>query len=287
MDITKQLTELFGDIELSEDVLIKMKLMMEKAIQEKTDVLNEEISKLNTDIKTLHENAEAYGIFLQEKADEYGTFLQEKADAYGKFLQENAESYGTFLQEKANDYGQYVIEEMTDNIDNYTGYVVEKFIEENKSALLEHNEYERMKSLFENVKIAFEENNFKLSENFVSNTDEIESKLEESTKSYNELYGEFVKIKKNLEEMQYSMVFENVTKDLADTQKERINNLVKNVSFSSIGEFKRGVELMVEEVVVSSKIKQLNEVEHQLELSALANEKNPVNDKMQQYLNHL
>lgn len=300
MDTTKELAELFEGVELSEDTLVKMKMMMEKAIQEKTDLLKEEVSALNKqiirkdaehalEIKNLTEKAEEYGLFLQEKADEYGNFLQEKADEYGNFLQENAEAYGIFLQEKANDYGQHVVAEMTDKVDDYTSYVVEKFVNENKAALIEQNEYDRMKKLFENVKTAFEHNSFKLNEEIeVPKDTSLETKLKESLEAYNELYGEFAEVKKNFEEMQYSMVFENVTKDLADTQKERVNKLVKNVSFSSISEFQRGVELMVEEIVASSKTKQLNEVENQLDLvDETPSQKPPVNDRMQQYLNHL
>ena len=297
MDITQEIKELFNDTELSEETLTQMNTLLSTTIQSKTDALSEEIVALKVQIAELTEQhkleleemetkANEYGAFLQEKANEYGTFLQEKADEYGTFLQEKADEYGNFLQEKANAYGEYVIEELSDKVDDYTSYVVEKFVDEHKSNLLEQAEYDRMKKLFEDVKTSFELNHFKLNEEVKQLDSEDITKLEESTKAYNELYGEFVNTKKQLEDMQFSMIFESMTRDLTDTQKERINNLIKNVSFSSIAEFKRGVELMVEEISTSSKSVQLNEIEYQQDIIDSAPQK-PIDDKMQKYINHL
>ena len=275
MDIKQEIKDLFNDAELSEETLNKMNSLLSESIKTKTEPLSDEIVALKLQIAELTEQHKLELEEMETKANEYGAFLQEKAD-----------EYGTFLQEKANEYGQYVVEELSDKVDDYTTYVVEKFIDEHKSALLEQAEYDRMKKLFEDVKTSFELNNFKLNEDIQPEVTENKDELAESVKAYNELYNEFVDVKKQLENAQFTMVFESMTGDLSDTQKERINKLLKNVSFSSIDEFKRGVELMVEEIA-SSKSTQLNEIEYQQDIIDNTPTKQPVDDRMQKYLNHL
>ena len=219
---------------------------------------------------------------METKANEYGAFLQEKADEYGEYIKEQADEYGTFLQNKANDYGKFIAEELSTKIDDYTDYVVEKFVAEHESSLLEQAEYNRMKQLFEDIKVSFEQNHFKLNESQEPQNSDLEMKLSESTKAYTELYNEFVSTKKQLEDAQFAMIFENMTRDLTDTQKERVNNLLKNVSFSSLSEFKRGVELMVEEFSTST-----TQTVNELELLDSSQQKKPIDDRMQQYINHL
>ncbi len=284
MNITQEIKELFNDAELSEEILNKMQTLLSENIASKTNALSEEVVALKVQIAELTEIHKTEIADLEEKANEYGTFLQEKADEYGTFLQEKADEYGTFLQEKADEYGKYVIEEFATKVDDYTSYVVEKFVDEHKSALLEENEYNRMKKIFEEIKTSFEHNQFKLNE--IAPIDN-NVELEESTKAYNELYGEFMNVKKQYEDMQFSMLFENMTRDLTDTQKERINKLIKNVSFSSIDEFKRGVELMVEEISITAKTPQLNEIEYQQDIINNTPIKKELDDRMQKYLNHL
>lgn len=238
MDITQELKELLEGVELSEDTLIKLKLMVEQVIQSRTSSLQEEIEAIKNESTLQVESIKA----------------------------------------KADEYAQYVVQEMSEKVDAYVEYVVEKFIEENKAALIEHQEFSRMKNVFESVKRAFEDGLFKLNESaYVS---ELQAKLAESADAYNKLFEETATLKKQLEEQQYGIVFENLTKNLADTQREKISRLVENVSFESIDEFKRGVELMIEEIVVSSKKEPLKE-------EVLTDSSEPVNDKMKQYLNCL
>jgi hypothetical protein len=236
MDITKELKTLLEGLELSEDTLVKLKLMVEKAIQERTASLQEEIENVKKEAELQIES----------------------------------------IKVKADEYAQYVVQEISEKVDAYAEYVVEKFINDNKAALVEHQEYERMKNVFENIKRAFEDGLFKLDES--STLHEMQKKLDEATEAYNKLFEETVALKKQLEEQQFAIVFENLTRDLADTQREKISKLIENISFASIDEFKRGVELMIEEIV-SSKKEQVNETNEKPQLQ--------INDRMKEYLSRL
>lgn len=282
MDIKQDIKTLFSDVELSEETLTAMNSLLTESVKSKTDPLSEEIVALKVQIAELAEQHKLELEEMETKANEYGAFLQEKADEYGEYIKEQADEYGTFLQNKANDYGKFIAEELSTKIDDYTDYVVEKFVAEHESSLLEQAEYNRMKQLFEDIKVSFEQNHFKLNESQEPQNSDLEMKLSESTKAYTELYNEFVSTKKQLEDAQFAMIFENMTRDLTDTQKERVNNLLKNVSFSSLSEFKRGVELMVEEFSTST-----TQTVNELELLDSSQQKKPIDDRMQQYINHL
>lgn len=244
MDITQELKGLLEGAELSEDTLIKLKLMIEQAIQARTSSLQEEIKAVKSESALQVESIKA----------------------------------------KADEYAQYVVQETSDKVDAYAEYVVEKFIEENKAALIEHQEFARMKDSFEGVKRAFEDAGFKLDES--AGTSALQAKLAESTEAYNKLFKETAGLRKQLNEQQYAMVFESLTKDLADTQREKISSLVENVSFASIDEFKRGVELMIEEIVAPSKKRQLIE-EGSTGAASETKTQPQVDDKMKQYLSRL
>lgn len=222
---TEQLKALFGESELSEDTIVSVKLMVEEAIT----------TKVEEATSALQEQIDAYSAYV---IDEHKA-LQEQVEAYSEYVIAENED----LTQKANDYAAYVVEEMTNKIDAYAEYVVEKFIEDNKQTLVESNEYARMKSTFETIKEAFEGAFFQLTP--TDETKKLEGELQEAKSQYNEVFGKLQTVMAENEEMQFAMIFESLTKDLADTQKEKLKALVEHVSFDSVAEFKRGVELMI------------------------------------------
>lgn len=227
MGITKeQLAELVGDSALSEDALIKIKVMVENAINEKVEAARAE----------LMEQIEAYEQYAMSEVED---------------LTESNEVELADLSEKANAYADYVVQEMTEKVDAYSEYVVEQFLEENHGALVQTDEYNKMKRVFDTVKESFETAGFVLNESAplqVNPDEELVSKLDEAKVSFNELFEQYQAAIAENEEMHFAIVFEHLTKDLASTQVEKVKALVENVSFDGVHEFKRAVELMIEQI---------------------------------------
>lgn len=244
---TEQLKALFGETELSEDTIVSMKLMVEDAIKVKVDEAKAESA---SELEALREQAEAYSEYAQRQYSE----LMEQVEAYSEYALDEHKT----LMEQANDYAKYVVEEMTNKVDAYAEYVVEKFIEDNKQTLVESDEYARMKSTFNTIKEAFEGAFFQLTP--TDKTVELEGELKEAKDQYNEIFGKYKAVVAENEEMQFAMVFESLTKDLADTQKEKLKALIEHVSFDSVAEFKRGVELMIGRIDESSTPPKADEV---------------------------
>ena len=289
MSITKeQVTQLLGENNLSEDVVINLKLMVESAIDTKVQQklneqqsvyketirgLTEEVERLkqagesygeyvkngyNSKINSLEENVSLYSEYamaehskLNEQAEAYGKYVEktmsERAEAYGQYLQKEFEKEQTKLSETAEAYGEYVLESLTDEVDQYLDYVVEQFISENKAALVESVEYKNMQSVFADMQESFSRHLFQLKpDNTIIS---VNSKLKDSINENNKTLAELATAKRKNSELQRKLIIEQATKSLTDTQKERIENLVERLKYSNETEFKRGVELMIEEVV--------------------------------------
>jgi len=150
------------------------------------------------------------------------------------------------LHEAAQKYGDYVKEEMTGKITEYTNYAVKEFIKENKQKLNQLEDYERMKSMFESVKSAFEFNGYKLDEN--AGTKKARQELNEAKTAFNELFEQFTKANDELAVAKQAIIFESISKDLTLTQKNKLRQLAESVSFDSLPEFKQGLSMLVENV---------------------------------------
>ena len=291
MSITKeQLTQLLGDNDLSEDFIIGLKVMVENAIDAKVKQklseqqavyketihsLTEEVERLKatgesygeyvktgygTKLGSLKENIDAYSEYavaentkLTEQAQAYGDYVEKtvstKAEAYGKHLQEEFQKEQTKLAETAEAYGEYVLESLTDEIDQYLDYVVGNFITENSEAIVDSIDYRNMQAVFTDMKESFSRHLFELKPDNTINS--VNSKLKDSISENNKALAELAAVKRKNSELQRKLVIEQATKSLTDTQKERVENLVERLKYSTETDFKRGVELMIEEVTAS------------------------------------
>lgn len=262
MDITEEIKKLLGDLGLSEDMVTRLKVMVEKAVHERSETI----------ITNLQEELE----FVKEKAEEYAAMISEKAQEYGDMIAEEKDAEIDSLKESAQAYGDYITEELATKIEGYADYVVEKFITDNRKQLVESQEYARMLAVFSEIKEAFESKAFLISEND-SQVSELNKKLNETTTAYNTLFEEHVAMKNRLAGLEQESLFESLTSTLADTQRDKVKRIINTMTFASRDEYKRAVELMIEEV-----IQQVPEIkEEKVEPSKAQN------SLMEQYLNRL
>lgn len=189
---------------------------------------------------------------LEESHAAEVTFLKEKAEEYGSFLKEKANDYGIYLKEKANEYGETIHESVATKMKEYADYAIEEFITENKERFVETEEYARMKGTFEYVKEAFERNAFVVQDDVA--TVELQESLKESTKQYESLFEDLSLAKEELDNLKKEMILERATADLAETQKEKVSELLEAVSFDSIDEYKDGVAMIVEQAKASNTV---------------------------------
>ncbi len=217
MKIEEQLANLLPGVEISEEFVKKFSASIETAVAKRVE----------TQTKAIEEKAEKYVAEAKAQIEE--------------------------ITSKANAYAEYVVKEMTKKVDDYCEFVIEKFIEENKRKLVETEEYCRMSKTLRAIKESFEKNYFQL--NAEPANKDLLMKLKESKDAFNQLFEEHRSLKHKIDEYgQYvekqnrKNIFETLTINLADSQKEKIAKLVERANFDNLATYETGVKLLVEEL---------------------------------------
>lgn len=215
--LKEQLSELLPGVEISEDF----------------------VDKLTASIETV----------VAQRVDEETRAIHEKADEYAAEVRKEVED----VKEKAAAYADYVVEEMTQKVEDYCEFVIEQFVKEEKQKLVETEEYCRMAKVFNSIRNVFEQNYFQLDAEPANKA--LETQLAEAKQDFNNLFEDHRQLKRQIQDYSNYVesenrkaIFESITAELADTQKERLSRLVERAEFPSLDSYKIGLEMMVEEL---------------------------------------
>lgn len=181
-----------------------------------------------------------------EDLEEQIVQLQESAERNETHLMEKANEYGSHLMAKANEYGELIKESSATAAKEYADYAIEEFITENKERFVATEEHARIHAAFEMIKESFELNGFTV--NTDARVDEVQKSLNESTEEYDRVFAQLQEAREKIETLERESIFESSTRELADTQKEKVKALLETVSFDSNNEFSEGLTMFVEQV---------------------------------------
>jgi len=137
-------------------------------------------------------------------------------------------------------------EEMESKIDDYLDYVVTEWMEENKLAIengarteITESFIDGLQDLFSESFIDVPEERFDVVTDLAEKVEELEAKLDEKVESE-------IDTKKKLDEALAVMIFSEVSKDLADTEVEKLKELAEGVEFSDVESFQEKLETLKE-----------------------------------------
>ena len=171
--------------------------------------------------------------------------------------------------------------DLVEKVDNYLNYVVETWMEDNKLAVqnglrteIAETFMEKMKDLFTESYIDVPESKVDLVDELAESVDELETKLNESTQKVIDTTVELEGYKRNT-------IIREASRDLAETQVEKLKALVEDVDFGSEDAFTNKVNT-IKESYFSQKIKE--EVSQDIAEDANA-QTAEVSDVMASYLN--
>ena len=150
------------------------------------------------------------------------------------------------LQEEFDEELKTTREEMVEQIDGYLNYVVEKFMEENKLAIesglraeLAEDFMVGLKNLFTESYVDVPESKVDLVDELQSQVNDLEEKLNESTETSIYMYGE-------LEALKRDAIIREHSRDLAETQVEKLKSLAEDVDFEDEETFAQKVSTIKE-----------------------------------------
>jgi len=149
------------------------------------------------------------------------------------------------LETKYNEELQEEVEstksELVEKVDTYLNYVVENWMEENKIAVQSGLRTEIAEKFMNSLKDLFTESYIEVPESKVDLVDELAETVEDLEEKLNNTTGQAIELAEELEQYKRNEVIREQSKDLAETQVEKLKGLVGNIDFENEETFSKKV----------------------------------------------
>jgi hypothetical protein len=120
---------------------------------------------------------------------------------------------------------------LTDKVDGYLNYVIEEWMKDNELALESSLKSEITEEFITGLKNLFTEHYIEVPDEKIDIVESLFDKVEELEGKFNSQLSENIKVKEELNEYRKNKILEEVCDDLADTQSEKMKELVEGVSY--------------------------------------------------------
>lgn len=137
--------------------------------------------------------------------------------------------------------------EISNKVEGYTAYAMKEYMRENEEKFKNLENLERIQESFKAIKSAFESNGFELKTDETSAR--LESELNEAKTTLDSVVVKLNEANLDLRNAKNALIFEHVTKNLADTQKEKVQELMESVTFDSTEDYQKAIEIIAEQVI--------------------------------------
>ena len=137
-------------------------------------------------------------------------------------------------------------EDLVEKVDSYLNYVVENWMEENKVAIQTGLRTEIAEGFMNNLKDLFTESYIEVPESKVDLVDELAETVEELEEKLNATTGQAIAMAEELESFKREAVIREASRDLAETQVEKLKSLVNDVDFDDEETFAQKVATVKE-----------------------------------------
>lgn len=152
------------------------------------------------------------------------------------------ESYANELEEELSATKADLVEK----VDSYLNYVVEGWMEENKLAVQSGLRTEIAEKFMNSLKDLFTESYIEVPESKVDLVDELAAEVEELEEALNSSMQKAIQVSEELEIMKRSEIIREASKDLAETQVEKLAKLVEDIDFEDTETFAEKVKVVKE-----------------------------------------
>ena len=122
-------------------------------------------------------------------------------------------------------------EDLVEKVDSYLNYVVEQWMEDNKVEVQNGLRTEIAEKFMNNLKDLFTESYIEVPESKVDLVDELAGEVEELEEKLNDQTGKAIAMAEELEAYKRESIIREASKDLAETQVEKLKTLVADVEF--------------------------------------------------------
>ena len=205
----------------------------------KEEAESEESYDVKADVDALVGDSDLSEEFKQKAATIFEAAIKSKVKAetakleeeYAKKLEENTESFKGEIVEK---------------VDSYLNYVVEEWMKENEIAIERGIKGEIAEDFISGLKKLFEDHYIDVPDEKYNVLEDQASKIESLEKKLNEQIEKNVELNSLNSSLKRQDIIDELSKDLADTAKEKFDGLVESVEYSSEKDFRKKVETIKE-----------------------------------------
>lgn len=127
--------------------------------------------------------------------------------------------------------------DLVEKVDSYLNYVVEQWMEENELAIQQGLRTEIAEGFMTKLKDLFTESYIEVPESKVDLVDELAQANEELEEQFNQAMTKSLDLAEQLEIMKRDAIIREHTRDLAETQVEKLKSLVEDVDFEDAETF--------------------------------------------------
>ena len=136
--------------------------------------------------------------------------------------------------------------DLVEKVDSYLNYVVEQWMEDNQVAIQSGLRTEIAENFMQGMKTLFEESYIEVPESKVDLVDELADTVEDLEEQLNATTGKVITMAEELEMYKRDAIIRESSRDLAETQVEKLKSLVENIDFEDEETFAQKVETVKE-----------------------------------------
>ena len=188
------------------------------------------------------------------------------------------ENYAVELAEEV----ETIKTDLVGKVDSYLNYVVESWMEENKLAIQNGLRTEIAENFMNGMRDLFVESYVEVPESKVDLVDELAEQVSELEEKLNSTTGDAISLAEELETYKRDTIIAEASRDLADTQAEKLRELVETVDFENEESFTKKINTVKESYFSKEIPEQIEE-----SVSEEAEEEVEVSSSMNNYLSAL
>jgi hypothetical protein len=225
------------------DLQASYKSMMGEEVEMEDDVV---VSEHKEDLQALIANEEGLAEGFKEKAatifeaavnSKVNEAVSKKEAELEATIAERVtaleEQYATEIEEGLNETRG----ELVEKIDSYLNYVVETWMEENRLAVEAGLRTEIAETFMNNLKDLFTESYIEVPESKIDLVDDLVEQVEELENQLNSQTEKNMQMSESVKSMKKEVCIREASKDLAETQVEKLRSLAESVDFTTEEDF--------------------------------------------------
>ena len=191
------------------------------------------------------------------------------------------------LEEETTQKIEEIKDDLTEKVDSYLNYVSESWVTENELAIERGLKSELTEDFISGLKKLFEEHYVEVPEDKFDVVEELANRLDEMEDKLNEEVASNIGAQQDIEELQREKIISEASKDLADTQVEKLKALAEDVDFESTETFVEKVSTLKESYFGIARVEAVSDestvVSSDADFTGAGDVAQPVNEGMARY----